>query len=61
MEKVNTRDIMDKHDGMPSQTVTAFKKGEIKSMDRIQEAKQVNAEQIINVARFGEYQIILTS
>lgn len=56
VEKMSTMDIKDKHDGMLPQIVTAFKKMELrnKNMTRIQEGKQVNTEQIINISRSGK-------
>lgn len=54
IEKVNTTDIKDKYDGMLSQIVAALKKRSLrnKNVNRIQEGKQVNAEQKIIISRF---------
>lgn len=54
IEKVNTTDIKDKYDGMLSQIAAALKKRSLrnKNVNRIQEGKQVNAEQKIIISRF---------
>lgn len=64
MEKMNTTDIKDEYGGMPPQIVTALKKKKElrnKIINRMPEGKQVNTEQIINIGRFGEHQIIFTT
>lgn len=62
MEEINTN-IMDKYYRMLSQIVTALKKRgwEIKTCIELKNENQVNIVQIINVARFGEHQITLST